>query len=585
MAPTGYQGPEIPSIPTTPLPANLVEGIPTSTNYPQNSTIAPLAGAGSPKTTGNVFPDPSQLDRLQRYNTNEKLWSGDHVGAFLALGRNAVVKDAGTKIAWMVCNYAGLISKVCADMLFGEPISIKMSPPDGDPKGDDASNEEGAEVTGGTVAPADPRQEFMDALIVQNKMHTKNYESALGNSRRGDALYKVRIGMLEPGDETTTVIIENINPAIYFPTLDTNNIDSAPLSETLAWLCTGTDGKTYLRKEIHTPGLIVNEAWLMEGNKIQAKADLSILGIPDLQDQEDTGINKSLLVHVPNWRDGSGFFGRDDYFDITSLMYSLDNRMTRIDRILEKHADPILTVPEGVLDEKGQVRQGALQMFEIPNSNPASAPSVPQYITWDASLEAAWKEIDKMMEMLYLFSEVTPDVFGMGSETVSGRALRLKLLRTIAKISRKRNYYDQALKQVLYISQLLAIAHDIGVGHDRDTKFVGEPEVPAIEWADGLPIDSYEAAQEEALRLESGTTTQKQAIMRLDGVDEETAIEIVAEIKEESKSPIPSIGSTVVFASGAKPPLPVPEVPVSPAAVPNESGAAGAKEPAKQSGR
>jgi hypothetical protein len=584
----GYQGPSIPDTPVAPLPESSVQGIPTSTN--QGQTIGAGQDNVSPK-----FPDPASVARLQRYKTNDLLWDAQHVDAFLGLGKHLQLKDPNLKYRWITANFAGLVSKVAADLLFGEPVTFKMPTADDDDdpakpeQSDDAKigeDESGATVTPGNIDVDDPRQNFIDELVHQNQLVTQCYESALGNSRHGDAVFKIRIGYLEPGDTKTTVIIEDINPAIYFPELDVNNARAKPAKKTLAWIVTGTDGKKYLRKEIHTPGLITNEAWLMEGDLIKKKADLSVLGIQDLEDYQETRVNKTLVVHVPNWRDGSRYFGYDDYSDIVSIMFALDNRLTRMDQTLDKHANPILTVPEGVLDESGNVRRQDLEMFEIPaNIGGAGQTPGPQYITWDASLDAAYKQIDKLVEMLYLFSEVTPDVFGMGTGEVTGRALRLKLLRTVAKISRKRNYYDHALKEVLYTAQLLAQAHSVGVGAKRDIMFEGDPEVPAIEWQDGLPIDSYEAAQEEALRLESGTTSQKAAIMRLDGVDEPTALEVIEEIKAEENAPIPSIGTTVAFASGAKVNTPLELATGTPGDTAAEAPTSGAKPAAKPTGR
>lgn len=458
------------------------------------------------------FPYPDQEARMQRYQFNDDLFAGRHFDAFKLKIQNEHYNRDYAKLKYVVANFAGLISKLAADMLFGEPSKIKV--PDGD-------------------------QLFIDALVNANHLNVQNYESALGNSRHGDALYKLRVGKLNPGDTDSTVIIEDITPAIYFPHLDPSNVRAEPECKELAWKV-NIDGQDYVRQELHYAGYIENKLFKLKDGQIQAAALLSLIS-PDLQPREETGINQSLLIHVPNWKDGSTHFGYDDYADLVTLFYAINNRMTKTENILDKHSDPILALPEGVLDEKGQVKKEAFHMFEIPSSDIGGTVTKPEYIVWNASLDSNFKHIDQLMDMLYMFSETTPDAFGMvkatGAGAVSGRALKLKLVRTIAKINRKRLYYDAALKQVIYVAQLLAKKHNLKVDGVPLTK---NPVYPEIDWQDGLPVDSLEAVTEEQLRIESGTTSKRQAIMRLDGVDEETALETLVEIKSEDAVAMPN---------------------------------------------
>lgn len=460
------------------------------------------------------FPYPDSVPRLNKYLFNYQLFTGNQFDAFGQKIENGDYNKAHAQLKYITANFAGLISKVSADMLFSEAIKV-------------TANDSGT-------------QDWLEAVQFQNKLHTQNYESALANSRQGDALFKIRIGYLNPGDDRRTIIIEDITPAIYFPKLDQNNVRGEPTVKELAWKVS-IDGKDYLRKEIHKPGSIENELYLLEGELIKQQMGLDLLNQGVAADDQilpyqDTLIKKSLIVHIPNWRDGSRYFGYDDYADLTSLFYGLNNRMTKTENILDKHADPILALPEGVLDEKGQVKKEAFHMFEIPSEG-ASNPVKPEYITWNANLDSSFKQIDEMVKLMYMFSETSPDAFGMGDGKVdSGRALKLRLMRTIAKVARKRLYYDAAIKEVLHTAQLLAQAWDVGVYNEAKDDYslkVKNVEIPDIEWADGLPIDETEAIANEQIRLESGNTSVKDSIMRLDRVDEETADSKIAEIKGE----------------------------------------------------
>lgn len=469
--------------------------------------------ADADKNTGNnflKFPSNEDKARLDRYSTNDKLFRGDHFNAFsLRISDPKWTKEYYT-LKYVAANFAGLISKVCADMLFSEPIQIDTD--DGD-------------------------QEFLEGLISQNKLHTQFYESALANSRHGDAIFKIRSGILNPGDETPTVIIEDINPSVYFPVLNPFNTREEPRTVDLAWVITVGNQK-YLRKETHTAGKITNSLWYMDGETVKGVADLSVLGDQAPEEEQQTGITESLIIHVPNWKDGSTFYGYDDYADIISLMYAVNNRMTKGENILDKHSDPILALPPGVLDEQGKVRRESFHMFEIP-SDGVGNPVKPEYITWNASLEPAFSQIEKLIEMLYMFSETSPDAFGMGNgQSDSGRALKFKLMRTIAKVARKKLYYDHAIKQVLFVAQQFAKVNKIPL--NDGTTISKEPVIPEIIWSDGLPIDDREVIENEEMRLASGTQTIVDAIKNIDNVDEEAATKKAAAIKAESAVEVPT---------------------------------------------
>ncbi|MBC8552221.1 MAG: phage portal protein, partial [Candidatus Brocadiales bacterium] len=376
------------------------------------------------------FPYPDHKDRLAQYEHYENLFKGNHFDAFAIKVDNEQYGKIYRKLRYIAVNFAGLLSKVMADFLFSEPPTFKAD--DGD-------------------------QEFIDALVQENGLNVQNYESALSNSFEGDAVYKLRIGKRNAGDKKPTIIIEDIQPKIYFPHTESMNVRANPEKEEIAYLFEH-GSKKYLYQEIQTPGLIEYKVFLMNGDEIAAEVDPKEVGL-DLPESEKTLIDRNLIIHVPNWKTGSSRFGISDYFDLETLFYAINNRITKIDNILDKHSDPILAIPEGILDEDGSVKRESLNMIEVPDGSTGKQ-GKPEYIVWNANLDSAIEEIDKLIEFLFMISETSPDILGMGKGiSDSGRALKLKLIRTMAKAQRKRLYYDKGLKEVLYIAQLLAKAH------------------------------------------------------------------------------------------------------------------------------
>jgi hypothetical protein len=446
------------------------------------------------------FPDDESLNRLRSYGVYENLLEGDHYSAYM--------KDVGNEFSrkykflrYITCNFAGLVSKVIADVLFGEKVSIE----------DPDKNKE--------------KQAFIDALVHENNLDTQFYESSLFNSCRGDAIFRIRI-------ENDEIKVEDINPAMYFPKL-TPNFREEPKEVELAWK-EKYNKETYLIKEIHTAGQIENKVYLMKSG--DDKTIVRPVGVEEfnkisgknLDQIVKTGIDEIPIIHIPNFRATNSFWGTSDYHDLQSLFFAVNNRITKTDNTLDKHSDPILSVPEGILDENGNVEKESLGMVEIREGE-----GKPEYIVWDANLDSAFKELDQLVKMIFMFSEISPDVLGIdGQGTIeSGRALKLRMLRTLAKKNRKALYYELGIQKVVEIASKFAKAgYKIG-----DISYKGDPIVPDVIFSDGVIDDKVEEVENESLLYEAGLTSQKRAIKIIEDMDDDSAEALIKEIDEEKK--------------------------------------------------
>lgn len=452
-----------------------------------------------------VFPKQAERPRLNQYEHYGRIYFGEHYDAFAIKGDKDFT-ERYKRLRYVVANFGGLMSRVLADMLFGETVKIDYQD-------------------------AKLNQKWSDGFFEENQLLSQLYESALVNSRLGDDVFKLRIGQRNPKvtDSKVSVIAEEITPAIYFPVLDEQNTRNTPESDVLA-MQFKENGKCYLHKEIHVPGTIYHEIYEYDPKqqKIIQQLSADAFGYPD---EEETGVKRSLVFHVPNVRDGSGFWGTSDYRDLDTLFYALNNRITKIDNVLDKHTDPILAVPPGVIDEEGKVKKEALGMFEVDNENTGFVK--PEYIVWNANLESAFKEVDKLMEMLLLMSEISPASVGMdqgGNAAQSGRALKFMLLATIRKMKRKQRYYDQFMKDMLETAIELGAHHNIEMGGVK----AGTPERPSIKWPDGVINDEVEKTDISIKRVEAGLSSRADEIADLDNISPEDAKKKVAEIDKES---------------------------------------------------
>jgi len=469
--------------------------------------IMPYIEIGKERT--DVWPpdDAETNKRLDNYKRCRHLFKGQHAEVFERVQK--WLEESGDK--WMVyvaCNFAGLISKVSADMLFGEKVKYVV---DEDP----VSDEQGQ----------------LNQLIESNKLNTVNYEMALSTSWRGEVIYKVRFGKLATAgeDEQSHAIIEPASPGRFFPITSGDNIRDlqggvfgyvrkAPPG------VRAREGRDYLRIERHLPGKIQNELWLLEedGRTIQEQVNLNLFEeYAELEQEQETKYPGLLFTFTPNWRLEDEFWGISDYYDLETIFDEINNRVSRISRVLDKHESPRLILPPGIMhfDEKTErwyVTKEDLEMMEVSGEDETVRGDLPKYLTWDAQLDAAFKQIDKLMQLAFLISETSPDAFGLreGGAAESGRALKFRLIRLLAKINRKKLYFDQALKDVIGKALHMEAEHGGGLDYsDTDLR---------IEWGDGIPADPKEQAEIEGIRTgHEPTTSVRSAVRRLDDLEGE----------------------------------------------------------------
>lgn len=436
------------------------------------------------------WPPENEEQRLRTYKYYARLMDGDHFDAFNVVIDDPEFAKSYQKLKWVQVNFAGLISRICADMLYGEKIHIKYK---------DQS-----------------QQDYADEIIENNNLLTQLYESAITASSLGDAVFKVRT-------TKNQVIIEELNPSIYFPLHTGASKKGEPDKILIAWKIEIGE-QEYVQMEEHEKGQYTNKIYKLEGDELTPVSWASVY--PNIPETVETLIDDFLVIHIPNYRNVRSAMGVSDYSDLDSLFFAIDNRMSKIDNILDKHSDPLLLVPPGIIDENG-VAKKYKRMIEIKEGEEGK----PEYVVWDASLENAFKEVEKLVEFIYMIGEISPDVLGMGKGVSdSGRALKYKLIRTLAKINRKKLYNDAGIKRLMRVAMMLGKEHKITINGIKPPTSYGTPQ---IIWADGLPNNYDEQVLTEAQAVDAKLTSTKDAIMRIYGYDEDAANEMIKQIESE----------------------------------------------------
>lgn len=432
---------------------------------------------------------PEEKKRIQGYLYYESLYLGENQTAF------SFKKGLKSDSAYLLNNWTRLLSEFFSDLLFSEAPEFT----------------------------SDTNQDELDAFIKDNKLHMLNMQSSISNAYRGDAIYKVW------RDEDGDSHVQEIPPMMYFPNYKNNMIDDLE-SITLAWIVSVGD-KKYVQKEVHYKDRIENQLYLLvdENNSKGQYSGTKEIRVnfnaidSKLPEYYENPVGDFLVTHIPNYSISNRAFGISDIQSLDSLMAESDYRMSQLANILDKHADPKLAVPPGVLDKNGRIASGSLEMFQV--SANTSGLNKPEYITWDAQLEYVFKEIDLITERIALFGRMPVGLMKQGSEGYSApeaaKALKLKFLMSLKKAARKQMYYDIGLKKVFELAGKLS---------DNDWSNV------YIKWNDGLPEDRLEEIQIIQAEKATGIKSAEQAArdhMHKKGMDEVAIEDEISRIKQE----------------------------------------------------
>ncbi len=441
-------------------------------------------------TPGQPWPPPTEAERLERYAQNRLLFEGKHELVYKDWIR--LLREDQQATLEMVLNWHKRLTLLFADLLLGETPRITA--------GDKDSEE----------------QKALERIIDDNGLFNVAYEVALDVSRYGTGIFKVRYD--------GRAIIEGQQPAVWFPVVAPDNlkeITAHVLGYDYEAEEPGAFGRRvkrqYLKTELHEKGKITTTLYLLKGGTIGEIVE---------QEEANTGVDEFLVVPVNNVLTTDRVTGLDDYSDLDSIIQELETRIAQISRILDKHADPNMYGPDTALEHDPVTGQwgyrGGGKYFPV-----GQGEQPPGYVTWDGQLEAAFRQIDLLMEQLYILSETSAAAFGQLKSGLaeSGTALRRLMMAPLAKVNRIRMRFDPALKEVLWLASALEKAQGMAGAIVLEDIH--------IDWKDGLPDDEQEITQNEVQRYTAGLTSLESSLRRLYGLEGQALQEEIDRIKAE----------------------------------------------------
>ncbi len=455
---------------------------------------------------GQHFPPATEIKRLERYFQNKKIFEGEHEIVykenFKRIARH--INNFQEVVSYsVVTNFQKLVSLKIADLMLGEEPTISC--------GEDNSKQQIA----------------IDMIKDNNDLINTCYSMAIDLSRYGDAVFNIY------KDEEGIGRIDITQPSFYFKVVDPQNIRKVQY-HVLAHKYKKLKPKTilntmfnddnqyddFLYVEIHSKGY---------AEKITYKLNKQgyIESVVESSGPIQTGLDDFAIIPVHNLLTSDRVYGIDDYADIDSIISELEVRISQIAKILDKHAEPSMQGPETALQYNKATGRYELKVGNyFPKANKDDADV--GYITWDAQLQASFTQIEKLINILAVISEMGSAIFDFDNKlgsAASGTALKRMMISPLAKVNRTRMRLDNSLKKAIKLCSQLGGENIIDLSKEKINIF----------WNDGLPNDDLEEANIMNIRTGGkATLSQYSAIQRLDGLsDEDTKLELDAINQDE----------------------------------------------------
>lgn len=447
---------------------------------------------------GAMFPPKSELARLKTYSDNEKLFNQE-IGSVL-IEHEARIRNIDARFAdmdWtsytgkfyeMELNYFQLISLKTADMVCGEPPTlgfIEKREPVKLPQNPEEATEQDeytAELLEAEKAEAQALQhDNLMQLCNDTQLFSKLQSVALGVSYAGDV--PVRVYVDENGKNNFTVI----SPSMWFPVVD-REIKDKVLYHVLAWVeCVDERRNKYeLNVQLHEKGKYTNIKYAIKGEPQKAITNdygeilnvyqYEIGGVIESSPAISTGLDDFAIVVFQNVVPPASIYALNDYDRVTPIIAELNVRYTLEDLVLDKHSAPMLGVPQSALfqNRQGEWTTATGGVVRLKQGEPA-----PQYITWDASLQANHHMIEKLEKHLFSLSEMGAVIDDASFGASQGfEALETRMTNAKLKARRICTGFTSPLKE------LVALLSQKGYAR------IERGEI-SVQWNDGLPQNEF----------------------------------------------------------------------------------------------
>lgn len=312
------------------------------------------------------------------------------------------------------------------------------------------------------------------------------------------------------------IFVDARDPWTWFPTADL--YDPAEATEhTFAWAVRRGDAE-FLLQEVHRPGEILRTAnelravtksymggttdELVRDTKVGARVDWTEF-YPDLREVEKTSVDEPLVVYMQAWTDEETIYGDSLLLGNESLVFELTARLSQIANVLDKHAEPKLQGPDSGMARDPHTGQSS---FSVTSSFFPIEPGDAQYsyLSWEAQLEHAQKAIDRVVSLICIQMDMSPELLGLnlsgGAGVEATDTLRIRSFSTLAGIEDQRAFMLDSMQTLGRLILRL-----------DGWQSVDSPEVV---FGDPLPVSAKERSEQILADRRAGVVSMETAVQR-----------------------------------------------------------------------
>lgn len=433
------------------------------------------------------FFSSAEQERLRELETNKLLYEGKH---HLAFPDDVPDDDQGRGRTYLIVNFLRLLSEIQAELLFASDMTIRSATGD------------------------DKQQAGLDLIATESDLQSVALEAELCRSWAGTAWVRCSYDELQEGSGAFLPTVEVLDPLTVFPVWSKRNSRRLAAVE-IKLIVEGDNGRLYGRIQRHTPGAIEEELYeLSERHQVLKSVPLGTLFGEDAPSERlETGIPAILVVPVTGVKSAGQPLGESDYtISLKGLQAEINSRFSAISRILDRHVDPKILLSQELfdmlMDPNGKVSAKDMQVIGVPPGDQVK----PEYLVWDARLEAAFEQLKQVTDALLTLSRTSPVAAGINREQGapdSGKALKLRLLQSLSKRMIQARYWRDALLQILWLAQLIHT-------HPKWGGERYEPADPTIEFGQAIPVrDDLEDAQVVNIQRTAGVVSLQTAVEQI----------------------------------------------------------------------
>lgn len=443
---------------------------------------------------GSRFPTHEQTELLKEYENNEKLFRGKHQELFKMSEYYKKLNPNLAENIKLAVNMPASVTRAYTDLLFGMFPDIKVNEADA---------------------------AWLDNFMLENDLENELLQGGDAQSIRGVTLLQ-----LWREDGTGKARMKVISAENWFPVVSQSLKDKFD-AHVVGWFeptermtSIGNEKFITFHADIYFKDYIYYIDYETQDGLVKYITERNT---PD----NIRNINDFLIVPIYNLTVDNCWRGISDYADCFDLFAELDNRLSQYSKILDKHADPTLLGSERhmsiMYDQFGRVTNKFFQREDF--MTVGDDEMKPEYLVWDAKLDATDKHIDRIMNMLYMVTDTSAILFGQfGQGNIpSGSGTKKLLMRTLARKNRK------ALQWVAGLYKAIKLCYKLETGSELTSL--------SIKFKSGLPIDEFEAAQIISMRASGKQTMSTERILELwDDLSPEEVKRELERIEDENET-------------------------------------------------